>query len=66
MPPTVIATVALAKEIGGFGLMDDVWVTDYKTAMCLAMAIRNGIKKEGVYAPAQRYRGQPQGIAPTI
>ena len=39
----VIATVTLPKEIGGFGLVDDVWVTDYKTAMCLAMALRNGL-----------------------
>ena len=39
----VIATVTLPKEIGGFGIMDDVWVTDYKTAMCLAMALRHGL-----------------------
>ena len=26
----------LPKEIGGFGLVG--WVTDYKTAVCLAMA----------------------------
>lgn len=39
----VIATVTLPKEIGGFGIMDDVWVTDYKTSICLAMAIRHGL-----------------------
>jgi len=43
----VIATVTLPKEIGGFGIMDDVWVTDYKTAICLAMALRYGLTKTG-------------------
>jgi hypothetical protein len=34
----VLATVTLPKEIDGFGIIDDVWVTDYKNAACLSMA----------------------------
>ena len=41
--------MTLPKEIGGFGIMDDVWVTDYKTSLCVAMA----------------QRGRPHGVAPT-
>jgi hypothetical protein len=39
----VIATITLPKEIKGFGIIDDVWITDYQTAMCLAMALRHGL-----------------------
>ncbi|OHB54259.1 MAG: hypothetical protein A2Y12_18495 [Planctomycetes bacterium GWF2_42_9] len=39
----VLATVTMPKEISGFGLIDDVWVTDYKTSLCLATALRQGI-----------------------
>jgi hypothetical protein len=36
----VLATVTLPKDINGSGLVDDVWVTDYKTAVCLATPLR--------------------------
>lgn len=26
-----------------FGMVDDVWVTDYKNAVCLSMALRHGL-----------------------
>lgn len=39
----VIAAIVLPKEISGFGVMDDVWVTDYTTAICLATALRQGL-----------------------
>jgi hypothetical protein len=40
---SVIATITLPKEIKGFGIIEDVWITDYQTAMCLAMALRHGL-----------------------
>ena len=39
----VIMSVALPKEIDSFGLYGDVWVTDYKSAIGLAMALRQGL-----------------------
>jgi hypothetical protein len=39
----VIATITLPKEIKGFGIVDDVWITDYQTAICLATALRYGL-----------------------
>ena len=39
----VIATITLPKEIKGFGIVDDVWITDYQTAICLATALRHGL-----------------------
>lgn len=39
----VIATITLPKEIKGFGITDDVWITDYQTAICLATALRHGL-----------------------
>jgi hypothetical protein len=40
---SVIATITLPKEIKGFGIIEDVWITDYQTAMCLATALRHGL-----------------------
>ncbi|RPJ75490.1 MAG: DUF2130 domain-containing protein [Alphaproteobacteria bacterium] len=40
----VIVSIALPKEIkNGFGVIDDIWITDYKTAICLATALRYGL-----------------------
>lgn len=39
----VIATITLPKEIKGFGIIDDVWIADYQTAICLATALRHGL-----------------------
>ena len=39
----VIMSMALPKEIDNFGLYDDVWVTDYRSAVGLAMALRQGV-----------------------
>ena len=39
----VIATITLPKEIKGFGIVDDIWITDYQTAICLATALRHGL-----------------------
>ena len=39
----VLATVALPKEIKNFALYEDVWVTDYASAMGLAAALRMGL-----------------------
>lgn len=39
----VLATVTMPKDISGFGQIDDIWVTDYKTSLCLAMVLRHGL-----------------------
>ncbi|MDD5135057.1 MAG: DUF2130 domain-containing protein [Phycisphaerae bacterium] len=39
----VITTITLPKEIKGFGIVKDVWITDYQTAICLATALRYGL-----------------------
>lgn len=39
----VIMTVALPKEIEQFGLLEDVWVTDYRSCVGLATALRVGL-----------------------
>jgi hypothetical protein len=39
----VILSAALPKEITGFGVYDGVWVTDYKSLLGLATALRQGL-----------------------
>lgn len=39
----VIMSVTLPKEIDGFGLYEGVWITDYKSAVGLATALRHGL-----------------------
>ncbi|KKL85412.1 hypothetical protein LCGC14_1955020, partial [marine sediment metagenome] len=39
----VIMTITLPKEVETFGLYDDVWITDYKSALGLATALRHGL-----------------------
>jgi hypothetical protein len=39
----VIMSVALPKEIDGFGICEEVWITDFKSAIGLATALRHGL-----------------------
>lgn len=39
----VILSIALPKEIESFGQYDDVWITDYRSAIGLAKALRQGL-----------------------
>ncbi len=39
----VIMSVALPSKIESFGIYEDVWVTDYKSAIGLAMALRQSL-----------------------
>lgn len=39
----VLMSMALPKEIDNFGVYDDVWVTDYRSAVGLATALRQGV-----------------------
>lgn len=39
----VIMTVTLPKEIDSFGQYEDVWITDYRSAIGLAVALRHGL-----------------------
>ncbi len=36
----VLMTMTLPPEVKGFGLYDDVWVTDFSSAVCLCIALR--------------------------
>ena len=39
----VIMSIALPSEIDSFGIYQDVWVTDYKSVIGLAMALRQSL-----------------------
>ena len=39
----VILTIALPEEISGFGMYEGAWITDYKSLIGLAMALRQGL-----------------------
>ena len=39
----IIMTVTLPKEIDSFGQYEDVWITDYRSAIGLAVALRHGL-----------------------
>jgi len=41
----VIMSMALPKEIDRFGMFEDIWVTDYKSAIGLCVALRQGLIK---------------------
>jgi hypothetical protein len=41
----VIMSMAIPKEIDRFGMFEDIWVTDYKSAIGLCVALRQGLIK---------------------
>ena len=41
----VIMSIALPKEIDHFGILENTWVTDYKSALGLCVALRQGLIK---------------------
>ncbi|MHC4445902.1 MAG: DUF2130 domain-containing protein [Planctomycetota bacterium] len=41
----VIMSMALPKEIDRFGMYEDIWVTDYSSAIGLCVAVRQGLIK---------------------
>ena len=41
----VIMSMAIPKEIDRFGMFEDVWITDYKSAIGLCVALRQGLIK---------------------
>ena len=39
----VIMSIALPKGVDRFGLFEDVWVTDYKSAVCVCLLLRDSL-----------------------